>query len=498
MTDAEVLLEMRGISKTFPGVRALDNVDFELRRGQVHALVGENGAGKSTLIKILSGVYPPDAGEIRLAGQQVSMAHPSDAQGLGISPVHQELNLEPHLTVAENIFLNRQPLNRFRLIDHARMNREAKSLLHGLGVDVPPTRVVAELSVAQRQMVSIARAVSMDARIVIFDEPTAPLTEHEASLLFAIIRQLKASGVGIIYISHRMEEVFEISDQVTVLRDGKYIGSVPTREATMEQIIQMMIGRSVSELFQKEAAPIGEPILEVRHLYQHGALEDISFTLRRGEILGLFGLAGAGRSELARAIFGAEPYEGAILLGGKPMAANTPHQAIQRGMGLVPEDRRQQALVASLSVKENISLASLPALCTAGIIDTHAEAQLAEEYVARLNVRTPSIERQVMYLSGGNQQRVAIAKWLATKPKVLILDEPTHGIDVGAKAAIHSLMCALAKEGVAILMISSDLPEILGMSDRILVMHRGRIAGEFGREEATEEKIMRAATGEAV
>ena len=496
---SDFLLSMRGITKTFPGVWALDNVDFELSRGEVHALVGENGAGKSTLIKILSGVYVQDSGEIILDGQPISLRHPSDAQALGISPVHQELNIEPHLSAAENVFLGRQPLNRFGLIDYGKMNHGAKAVLDSLGVDIRPGRIAAELSVALRQMVSIARAVSMDARIVIMDEPTAPLTEHETNLLFDTVKSLKTAGIGIIYISHRLEEVFEIADRVTVLRDGQRIGTLPIKEAFMDQIISMMIGRSISELFQKEFAPIGETVLEVRNLYRQGFLEDISFTLRRGEILGLFGLAGAGRSDLAHIIFGAEPYDsGEVMIDGKPLAAKTPYHAIQHGLGLVPEDRRQEGLVTKLSIKGNISLPQLPALSSLGIINPRAETRLAQEYVERLDVRTPSLEQQVMYLSGGNQQRVILAKWLAMGSKVLILDEPTHGIDVGAKASIHALMCDLARQGVGILMISSEMPEILGMSDRILVMHRGRITGEFTPEEATKEKLMRAATGEAV
>lgn len=496
---SDFLLSMRGITKTFPGVRALDNVDFELSRGEVHAVVGENGAGKSTLIKILSGVYVQDSGEIILDGQPISPRHPSDAQALGISSVHQELNIEPHLSAAENIFLGRQPLNRFGLIEYGKMNHDAKAVLNRLGADIPLRRIAAELSVAQRQVVSIARAVSMEARIIIMDEPTAPLTEHETKRLFDTMQRLKTVGIGIIYISHRLEEVFEIADRVTVLRDGRRIGTLPIKEASMDQIISMMIGRSVSELFQKEFVPISETVLEVRNLYRQGFLEDISFMLRRGEILGLFGLAGAGRSELARIIFGAEPYDsGEVIIDGKPLAAKTPYHAIQRGLGLVPEDRWREGLVTKFCVKRNISLPQLPTLSSLGIINPRAETRLAQEYVERLDVRTPSLEQQVMYLSGGNQQRVILAKWLAMGSKVLILDEPTHGIDVGAKASIHALMCDLARQGVGILMISLEMPEILGMSDRILVMHRGRITGEFTREEATEEKLMRAATGEVV
>ena len=493
----EALLSMRGITKTFPGVRALEDVDFELSRGEVHGLVGENGAGKSTLIKILSGAYIPDSGEITLDGQTVSMTHPHDALALGIGTVHQEPNLVPLLSAAENIFLGQQPLDRFGLVDHRKMKRDARTLLDSLGVDIPPDRPVAELSVARRQMVAIARATSMHAKIVILDEPTAPLTDHETRLLFAAIEKLRSAGIGVIYISHRLEEVFEIADWVTVLRDGQLVGTSSIEETSLDQVISMMIGQSVSELFQKRKVPIGEPVLQVHHLYRQGFLEDVSLTLHRGEILGLFGLAGCGRSDLARIIFGAEPYDsGQVSLDGVPLAAKTPHQAIQRGLSLVPEDRRGEGLVTGLSVKRNISLPRLGFLSSLGVISNRAEARLARDYVDRLSIRTPSIRQKVMYLSGGNQQRVVLAKWLAMDPHVLIMDEPTQGIDIGAKAFIHSLMCDLAEQGVGILMISSELPEIMGMSDRILVMHRGRISGAFSREEATEEKIMGAATGE--
>jgi ribose transport system ATP-binding protein len=495
---SEPFLSMRGITKTFPGVQALDKVDFDLYRGEIHGLVGENGAGKSTLIKILSGVYIQDAGEIILDGQPISMSHPSDAQALGIVAVHQQSNLVPHLSAAENIFLGRQPTNRFGVVDYGKMNRDARVLLDSLGVGIPSTRVVGELSAAQRQMISIASAVSMDAHIVIMDEPTAPLTERETQLLFDILRQLRASGIGVIYITHRLEEVFQITDRVTVLRDSQLIGTLPVKEASVDRVISMMIGRSVEDLFQKRSVPIGEPVLEVRQLNRRGFLEDISFTLHRGEILGLFGLTGAGRSDLAHVIFGAEPYDsGTMILDGNSLVPKAPFDAIRCGLGLVPEDRRGEGLVDELSVKRNISLPQIGALASAGVINLRAETRLAEEYVAQLEVMTPSIDQPAKFLSGGNQQRVVLAKWLAMRPKVLILDESTQGIDVGAKAYIHALMGDLAEQGVGILMISSDLPEVLAMSDRILVMHRGRCVKEFRQEEATEEKVMLAATGEA-
>jgi ribose transport system ATP-binding protein len=492
-----LLLRMKGITKAFPGVRALDEVDFELHSREVHGLVGENGAGKSTLIKVLSGAYIQDSGEIFLDGKLVSMTHPSQALDLGIVPVHQEPNLVLHLSVAENIYLGRQPRNRLGLIDYAKMNHDAQVLLDRLQVRISPRQAVSDLSVAERQMTAIARAMSVDAQIVILDEPTAPLTDHEAELLFRAIEALKSDGVAVIYISHRLEEVFKIADRVTVLRDGRLVGTEPIDDLSIDRAISMMIGKAASGLFAKRTVAIGEPVLEVRNLYKRGFLEDISLTLRRGEILGMFGLAGSGRSKLASVIFGSESCDsGEVLLRGKRFQAENPAQAIRQGIGLVPEDRRGHGLVSGTSVKRNISLPRLRELSSVGIINERAERQLAKKYVDQLQVRTPSIDQDVAYLSGGNQQRVVIAKWLATNSAVLLLDEPTQGIDVGAKAFIHSLMCDLAGEGIGILMISSELTEILRMSDRVLVMHRGQITGRFTREEATEEGIMRAATGE--
>lgn len=491
------ILSMQGISKTFPGVRALENVHFELRAGEVHGLLGENGAGKSTLIKILTGVYTPDQGKIVLAGQHVTITHPSQAEAFGISAVHQELSLEPYLSAAENIFLGRQPINRLGLIDHGRMNREATELLDRLGMNVPPKRAAAELSVAHRQMVSVAHAVSTQARIVVMDEPTAPLTEHETEKLFEIVRRLREQGIAVIYITHRLEEIFEIADRVTVLRDGQYISTMNVGDTSLEKIISLMIGRSMTDLFVKKTVAIGEPILEVHKLTRRGMVADISITLRRGEILGIFGLAGAGRTELARMIFGAESFDsGEILLDGEKIHPKHPRRAIDYGIGLVPEDRRNHGLVLEQSVKANISLPTLGRLASMGIISRSEEIRLAQRQVSHLQIRTPSIYQPVKLLSGGNQQRVVIGKWLGTEPKVLILDEPTKGVDIGAKASIHALMCDLAGQGVGILLISSELPEVLSMSDRILVMHRGHISASFSRSDATADKLMAAATGE--
>jgi ribose transport system ATP-binding protein len=491
------LLEMTDVSKTFPGVHALDGVRFDLRAGEVHALMGENGAGKSTLIKILSGVYQPNGGTILLGGQRVTIQSPHHAQALGISPVHQEVNLEPYLTVAENIFLGRQPKGRFGLVDHGRMQREASALLASLGVSIDPTALVGAISIAERQMVAIARAVSTDARIIIFDEPTSSLSERETELLFGIIQQLRSKGVGVIYISHRMEEIFRLCDRVTVFRDGRYVATKKVADTRLPEIIAMMIGRDISDLFRKEPVAIGEPVLEVRNLSKRGVLDDISFTLHRGEILGIAGLVGAGRTELARAIFGdLLPDNGQVLIEGRSVHPRSPRDAIKAGIGLVPEDRKDQGLVTGLSVQQNISMPSMRSLSRFSVISVAKEKILARDYVKRLAIRTPSMEQKVMFLSGGNQQRVVIAKWLATNPRVLIVDEPTRGIDVGAKAEIHSLMSELAKQGVGILMISSELPEVLAMSDRILVMYAGTIAGELRGDRATQEEVMHLATGQ--
>jgi ribose transport system ATP-binding protein len=493
-----VLLELRDVSKAFPGVRALDGVSFELRAGEVHALMGENGAGKSTMVKILSGVYRPDHGTILHERQPIQVRDPAHAQSLGISPVHQELHLEPYLSVAENIFLGRQPIGRFGLIDNRRMNREASRLLKALGVAIDPTALMGSISIAERQIVSIARAVSTDARIMIFDEPTSSLTEREIALLFRTIDRLRAEGMGIIYITHRMDEIFRVCDRVTVFRDGRYISTKPVAETNLRELINMMIGREISDLFRKGAAGIGEPILEVRNLVKRGVLKGISFAVHRGEIVGMAGLVGAGRTELARAIFGDLTLDGGeILVEGQPLRSNhSPREAISAGIGLVPEDRKEQGLVTGLSVRQNIGMATMRGLSRFGLVNVASERRLAENFVTRLAIRTPSVDQKVMFLSGGNQQRVVIAKWLATEPKILIVDEPTRGIDVGAKAEIHALLRDLAEQGVAILMISSELPEILAMSDRVLVMHQGRVVGEIAHHQATQENIMHYATGQ--
>ncbi len=498
-TDQAIVpvLEMRGISKTYPGVRALDTVSLEVRKGEVHALVGENGAGKSTLMKILAGAQLGDSGEIRINGRTVEIDSPQKAMDLGISIIYQEFNLVPYLNAAENIFLGREPRARIPgFVDFRTMYDEAQRVIDRLGVALDIRVPVNRLSIAQQQMVEIAKATSRQSMIIVMDEPSATLTEHELESLFSLIRQLKAQGVSIVYISHRLEEVFEIADRVTVLRDGKHIATRDVSDLTREEIIRYMVGRELTQMMPKVPAPLGDVVLEVRNLRRKDKLHDISFAVRRGEVLGLAGLVGAGRTELARAIFGADPIDGGeILLEGKPVKVRSPQDAIRLGIGLVTEDRKNQGLVLGMMVRENITLANLSALSRLNFLMLAREREVAQKYVADLSIRPPSIERAVQNLSGGNQQKVVLAKWLFTQSKVLIFDEPTRGIDVGAKAEIYQLMNELAANGVAIIMISSELPEVIGMSDRILVMHEGRIAGALSASEATQERVMHLATG---
>lgn len=491
------ILQMQGISKAYPGVQALSNVDFEVRAGEVHALVGENGAGKSTLMKILAGAETKDAGRILLDGRPVEDLTPQKAMSLGIGIIYQEFNLVPYLSAAENIFLGREPKSRIPgFIDFRRMYAEAQRIVDGLGANFDVRRPVASLSVAQQQMVEIAKATSQKAKVIAMDEPSATLTEHELASLFRLIRSLKESGVGIIYISHRLEEVSEIADRVTVLRDGQLVGTRNVQDVTREEIIRMMVGRELTEMIPKQPAPIGDEVLRVEGLTRAGVLHNISFSVYRGEVLGIAGLVGAGRTELARAIFGADLIDsGSVYLEGRKLSITSPQAAIREGIGLVTEDRKQQGLVLQMAVRENVSLANLRALTVAGFVNRRREREVALQYVHDLRIRTPGVEQRVRNLSGGNQQKVVLAKWLFTRSKVLLFDEPTRGIDVGSKVEIYQLMNELAARGVAIIMISSELPEILGMSDRILVMHEGRIAGELLREEATQEKIMHLATG---
>jgi len=491
------LLEMRGISKHYPGVQALEDVSFGVRAGEVHALVGENGAGKSTLMKILAGAEACDRGEILIDGHPVNIDSPQRAMDLGISIIYQEFNLVPYLSAAENIFLGREPRGVLPGFVHfPRMYQEAQVIIDRLGVRLDVRTPVNRLSVAGQQMVEIAKATSQKARIIAMDEPSATLTDHEMHNLFELIRSLKSQGVGVIYISHRLEEIFEIADRVTVLRDGRWVGTHPVADLDREEIIRMMVGRELREKIPKKIVPIGDPVLEVRHLTRKGVLEDISLTVKRGEVVGLAGLVGAGRTELARAIFGVDPKDsGEIYLEGQQVHFRSPQDAIRHGIGLVTEDRKALGLILGMVVRENISLANLQELSVLSFIQRRREKEITNQLISDLMIKTPSTEQQVQNLSGGNQQKVVLAKWLFTRSKVMIFDEPTRGIDVGSKVEIYQLMNRLAESGVGILMISSELPEILGMSDRILVMHEGKIAGELSREEATQEKIMHLATG---
>jgi len=497
MAENQVILEMHGISKSFPGVQALKGVDFILHRGEIHGLVGENGAGKSTLMNILSGVLHPDTGTIILKGKPVNIENPRQAQIMGISIVHQELSVLPNLTVGQNIFLGREPrLPIHFLVDWKKLYYLAEEQLKKLNLDIDPRILLSELSVAQRQMVEIARALSLKADIIILDEPTSALTGMEVENLFSLMHTLKDQGISIIFISHRLEEIFRIVDRVTVLRDGVVVGSSPISQVDPKQVVMMMVGRELKEMFPKESLPQKEKVLSVKNLKRDKVLKGISFDLYRGEILGLTGLVGSGRTSVARAIFGADPLEGGeIWIEGKKVQIRSPREAISYGIGFLPEDRKAQGLFLKLPVSSNIGVTNMKEISFLGIIIFKKLQELALYFVNKLKIRTPSIFQIVGNLSGGNQQKVALAKWLALKPKVLILDEPTRGIDVAAKAEIYAIMNDLAKEGVAILMISSDLPEVLGVSDRILVMHEGVISGEFLRQDATQDKIMLCATG---
>jgi len=488
---------MKGISKSFPGVQALKNVDFVLLRGEIHGLVGENGAGKTTLMRILTGVLPMDSGTIILRGKPVHIENPKHAQLLGISVIHQELSVLPNLTVGQNILLGREPRSFLPfLVDWKKLYLASREHLRRLNIEIDPRIPLSELSVAQRQMVEIARALSFQADIIVMDEPTSALTEKEIESLFSLMRSLREQGISIIFISHKIEEIFSIVDRVTVLRDGALVGSMPISAIKMEEVVKMMVGRELKEMFPKASVPQEEVVLSVRNLRRGKELQGISFDLHRGEILGLAGLVGSGRTLVARAIFGADPLEeGEIWIEGKRVHISSPQEAISKGIGFLPEDRKAQGLFLGLPLSYNIAITGLKKLSFLGVLLFNKIKGLALEFVKKLRIKTPSVLQVARNLSGGTQQKVVLAKWLALKPKILILDEPTRGIDVGAKAEIHAIMSDLAKQGVAILMISSELPEIMGISDRILVMHEGRITGEFRREEATQDKIMLCATG---
>jgi ABC-type sugar transport system ATPase subunit len=512
MDDTKALLRMENVSKSFPGVQALDEVSLMVHAGEIVGLIGENGAGKSTLMKILSGVYQGDSGQIFLQGQPAKIHDPHQAQELGISIIYQEFNLMPNLTVMENIYVGRE-VGAFGFINFRKLQRQTQELLDGLGINLRPTTIVRELSVAEQQMVEIAKALSMEVRVIIMDEPTSALSETEVQTLFSVMRGLKDSGIGIIFISHRLEEVLTICDRITILRDGKNVGELDAATSDEDQIIRLMVGRSRSTFFHKEGAPEvtaqveapaeKEVVLEVRGISRQvgrlessaTALDNISFELKRGEILGLAGLVGAGRTEVAQVIFGADRRDsGDILIAGQQVEIGSPIDAIKHGIGFVPGDRQQQGLVLSLAVRENIMLADLDQVTRFGFVKLGDERDRVQEYVDRLDIRTPSLDQRAINLSGGNQQKVVISKWLMLEPKILIMDEPTRGIDVGAKAEIYGLMDQLAQDGVGIIMISSELPELLAMSDRIVCMAAGRVTGTLTRDEATPERVMRYCT----
>lgn len=490
-------LRMESISKAFPGVQALKDVTFEVARGEIHALVGENGAGKSTLMKILTGALPRDEGRIILRGEPVEISAPSVAQVLGISMIHQELSLIPYLTVGQNIYLGREPRARVPgFIDWPMLYSQAQQLLNRLNLDVDARAEVQGLSIAQQQMVEVAKALSLNADLIAMDEPTSALTERETEVLFDVMQSLKAQGVSLIFISHRLEEVFQIADRVTVLRDGQFIGTNPVAELNEDQVVRMMVGRELTNMYPKAETQRQEVVLEAINLRDGREMHGVNLKLHRGEILGVAGLVGAGRTALAETLFGIRPAVGGeVRLEGRPVKINSPGEAIRLGMGFVPEDRKLQGLFMNMAVRENIVLSTMDQVAGWGFMNFAKADRLAAEFVKKLDIRTPSLRQRVRNLSGGNQQKVIIARWLTLRPRVLILDEPTRGIDVGAKAEIHALMSQLAQEGVGVLMISSELPEVLGVSDRILVMHEGRAAGEFTRDQATQDDIMRAATG---
>ncbi|NWB93107.1 sugar ABC transporter ATP-binding protein [Pseudomonas agarici] len=490
------LLEVINVSKSFPSVIALSNVQLRVRPGSVLALMGENGAGKSTLMKIVAGIYPPDAGELRLRGKPVTFDAPLMALQSGIAMIHQELNLMPHMSIAENIWIGREQLNRFHMIDHREMHRCTTHLLDRLRIDLDPQELVGNLSIAERQMVEIAKAVSYDSDVLIMDEPTSAITEKEVAHLFSIIADLKSQGKGIVYITHKMNEVFSIADEVAVFRDGQYIGLQRADNMDSDSLISMMVGRELNQLFPVREKPIGELLLSVRDLRLDGVFQGVSFDLHAGEILGIAGLMGSGRTNIAQTLFGITPASGGeIRLDGKLLRISDPHLAIERGFALLTEDRKLSGLFPCLSVLENMEMAVLPHYVGNGFIQQKALRALCEDMCKKLRVKTPSLEQCIDTLSGGNQQKALLARWLMTNPRVLILDEPTRGIDVGAKAEIYRLIAYLAGEGMAVIMISSELPEVLGMSDRVMVMHEGDLMGVLDRGEATSERVMQLASG---
>jgi rhamnose transport system ATP-binding protein len=492
------ILALEDASKSYGAVRAARGVSIELRSGEVRALAGENGAGKSTIVRMLAGVQRPDAGRVLVDGEPADFHGPAGARDKGVAVIYQEPTLFPDLSVAENVMMGRHPLGPLRRIDRGALHRTVADLMERLGVRLDPEQPVRGLSIADQQIVEIAKALSFEARVLIMDEPTAALSGHEVERLFGVVRTLKARGAAVLFISHRLDEIFEICDTVTVLRDGEVTHDGATKDLTTDALVRRMVGRELSQLFPKLDTEIGAPLLKVERLTREGVFVDVSFEVRRGEIVGLAGLVGAGRSEVARAIFGIDkPDAGRVEVDGRRLPPGSPRAAMRAGVGLVPEDRRQQGLVMELSIERNMGLTRLSALAgRLGLIGGGAEQQLAAHWAERLQLKFHRLADPVGFLSGGNQQKVVLGKWLATSPKVLIIDEPTRGIDVGTKAEVHRLMSELAAQGLAVLMISSELPEVLGMADRVLVMHEGRLVRELTRDEADEESVVRAATGQ--
>ncbi|MEZ3160397.1 sugar ABC transporter ATP-binding protein [Microbacterium sp. BWT-B31] len=493
--NATPVLELADVQKAFGSVIALRSGTISVHAGSIHALVGENGAGKSTLVKIVAGLYQRDGGTFRLKGEDVDFTSTAQSKSAGVAIIYQEPTLFPDLSVTENIFMGRQPTGRLGRIDRKTMRHEVERLFTRLGVAIDPDRLAEGLSIADQQVIEIAKAVSLDATLLIMDEPTAALSGVEVERLFAIARSLRDEGRALIFISHRFDEVFDLCDTITVMRDGAYIATGAIADTTVDEIVRQMVGREVTELFPKQETDVGGPLLEVEGLTSPGVFHDISFTVRAGEIVGLAGLVGAGRSEVARAVFGVDAYrEGTVRMLGKAIRGGRPTEAMRAGLALVPEDRRKQGLVIESGVGRNIALAIRRELSRFGLITTSIENRAAKEWASRLEVKSSALDTIAATLSGGNQQKVVLAKWLATKPKVLIIDEPTRGIDVGTKAEVHRLLSQLAGEGMGILMISSELPEVLGMADRVLVMREGRITAEIDRDTATSENVMYAAT----
>ncbi|MDR2766797.1 MAG: sugar ABC transporter ATP-binding protein [Treponema sp.] len=490
------ILEMTGIIKEFPGVLSLDNASLQVEKGEVHIVVGENGAGKSTLVKILAGAYERNGGTIIIDGVNYHRITPKIAQEIGISIIYQELNLVQQLSVAENIFLGREPMKKGLRIDWNTLYKNASLILDRMNLSIDPRSKVRDLGIAEQQMVEVAKALSQKSRIIIMDEPTAVLTEKEINNLFSIIHQIKSDGISIIYISHRLEEFERIGDRITVMRDGKTITTVDVDKITIPALIKLMVGRELKEQYPEVHKQIGDCVFEIRNLNRDPVLKNINLKLRKGEILGIAGLVGSGRTELARAMFGADPVNsGEIFINGQKTAINSPYRAIKCGLGFVTEDRKQQGLVLPMSVGHNMTLANLNAFSGKLHLNLNQEKSAIREYIGKLGIRTPSLDQKVLNLSGGNQQKVVLAKWMLSKSQIFIFDEPTRGIDVRAKAEVYALMNALTEGGASVIMISSDLPEILGMSDRILVMCRGEILGELPAREATQEKILYYAAG---